>query len=148
MVATRQRTGCAGSGPRRGSHRPACLGQRVRWAAQLGDEATRPRAALLVVLAMILAVVAWGSARPLAAFAPAPRVGPLLRLDLERGFRLVLIELAAVFTSHADYAGFSTKGEAAPVWFWVLGIVVLLFATVAWPGRLKDSPNPSPLAPH
>jgi hypothetical protein len=149
----------AGAAPQRVA-RPAARPARRAWAARglwlgllawgiafaglllLGDETTRPAGEGLVVLAMILAVIAWGGARPRAAFALAPPAGPLLRLDLERAFRLALIGLAVVFIWRADTAFLAAPGDAMPVWLWLLGIVLLLCATVAWPGRLKDRPNP------
>jgi 4-amino-4-deoxy-L-arabinose transferase-like glycosyltransferase len=101
----------------------------------LAAETTRTAGEIAIVVAGILAVVAWGSIRAAPAFAPPVIAGrgrvPVRRRILSLGG----IALAAAFTGAADARFLTGPAEAfgLPGWLWLVAMGMLPAAALVWP---------------
>jgi hypothetical protein len=108
----------------------------------LGAEPGRTWGMIVLALAAVLGVVAWGHERPLPGLAPLVAGEPLITWDLTRAIGFTGIGLAAILglAANARYlaAPYETFGLAGLLW--LLSMIALVGATATWPRRAPAPP--------
>ncbi len=115
----------------------------------LAAETTRTAGEIAIILAGILAVVAWGGERTVPAFAPRLSTGRGRVLDRRRMLSLGGIALAAglIWAADARFLAGPAETFGLPGWLWVAAMVLLLVASLAWPRAVPingDAPDAAP----